>query len=352
MDLRRDWPVEYKANLHDDLGFEVARRAELGEDPGAVFGEVYDPRMRVGDVGLQFYTVGGDVPRFCGSEELLRGVLRRIDLITEITKKRSDYQIIRAPADLDDARRRTIKALVLTLEGVLPVGYDLGVLRMLRALGLRSVCLMWFRANQVGDGVGEQRNGGLTSFGRELVMEANRLGLLVDLAQASAHTIDDVLAMTRAPVVASHCNAVSVYPHPRNLSDEHIQGIARTGGTVGVTSYPAHVGPGKPSFEDFLRHVLHIVDLVGPQHVSMGLNIIAGSFEEETRFFDRSGIDYANLWLEGLEDVTRLPSVRRSLLSQGLAPTDVDAVMGENIVRILKLAMEPSHVTPSSDNGC
>lgn len=322
------------ANLHDDLGFEVARRVELGEDPDSVFAEIYHPRMVRGDVHLQFYTVGGDAPRFCGSEDLLRGTLRRIDLIREIVARRGDYRVVTHRESLDACRSQSQRALVLTVEGALPVGYDLGVLRSLHALGLRSVCLLWFRANQIGDGVGEERNGGLTSFGREFVAEANRLGLLLDLAQASTRTIDDVLCRTKAPVIASHCNAKGRYNHPRNLSDDHIRAIAAGGGLIGLTSYPAHVGP-DPTLAAFVDHLDYVVDLVGVAGVALGLNIIAGSFEEETRFFQQSKIEYSGLWLRGLEDVDHIPALAQVLQQRGYRASDIDLILGGNVVRLL-----------------
>lgn len=326
----------YYANLHDDLGFEVARRVELGEpDAGAIFEEIYHPRMKQGGLNLQFYTVGGDAPRFCGSEDLLRGTLRRIELIRRIVAERPEYRLVEEAADLAWTKEPGHVGLVLTIEGAAPIGLDLGVLHALARLGLRSVCLMWFRANQVGDGVGEARAAGLTTFGRELVRAMNRLGLLIDVAQAAPSTIDDVLAESNSPIVASHCNAQGLFPHVRNLSDDHIRAIAQGGGLIGLTSYPAHVGRGAVELEDFLRHVDYVSELVGPQHVSLGLNIIAGSFEEETRFFERSRIEYAELWLNGLQDVHALPTLEQALRARGYDERAIAGIMGENLRRLV-----------------
>jgi membrane dipeptidase len=324
------------ANLHDDLGFEVARRVELGEDAATVFDTIYHPRFVKGRVKLQFYTVGGDAPRFCGSEDLLRGVLRRTAILHGILRARGDYRLIETVADLDALPELGGGGLALTIEGAAPLGYDLNFLPLLYRLGLRSICLMWFRANQVGDGVGEARNGGLTTFGRDLVAEMERVGVIVDLAQASPHTVDDVLGVATRPVVASHANAAGAYRHVRNLADEHIRGIAATGGIVGLTSYPAHLAEDRASLEHFLSQVDYVVNLVGHEHVALGLNIIAGSFEEETRFFQRSQIEYARLWLEELEDIDRLPAIEGRLRDRGYDEEAVRAIMGGNIERVLR----------------
>lgn len=328
--------IDFIANLHDDMSFEIAKTVEE-EDlaPAEAMAARYTPRMDQGRVGLQFYTVGGDTPRFCGQPDLTRGVHRRLDIINQATESApNDYLIVRTASDLT-AVRGGRRGLVLTLEGALPIGEDLGTLRNFHRLGMRSVCLVWFKANQVGDGVGEERAGGLTNFGRALVREMNRLGMLVDIAQATERTAWDVLETSTAPIVASHSNAAGCYSHARNLTDDQIRAIAQGGGLVGLTSYPAHVSGESPTVEAYIRHIDYVVDLVGPDHLCFGLNIIGGRAEMEAKFFQQANIEYRELWLEGLEDITRLPDVLALLDKRGYDAPTIDKIARGNLLRVL-----------------
>ena len=132
------------------------------------------------------------------------------------------------------------------MEGAEGLEGDLGVLRMMYRLGVRWIGLTWNHRNQAADGLGEMRTGGgLTEFGVHLVQEMNRLGMVVDIAHLAPAGVRDVLATSEAPVVASHANAHALCPVPRNLSDEQLEGVAKTGGVVGVTYVPDFIRSGR-----------------------------------------------------------------------------------------------------------
>ena len=298
---------------------------------------MYLKRMEEGGVGLQFYTVGGDFVMFSGEPDLRQGTYRRIDIVLEAVDG-TNVVIIRSPDDLEGVRAQRTRGLVLTIEGALPLGgEDFSTLRNLHRLGLRSICLHSYIANQVGDGVGEPRQGGLTSFGRRLVNEMNRLGMVIDITQSAPQVVSDVLEISDAPVVASHSNAAALYPHVRNLSDEHIRAIAQGGGLIGLTSYPGHIKDGPATLSDFLRHIDYVVNLVGPDHACFGLNIVPpGTQEEAAGYFTRNQFAFTNFWLEGLEDITRLPEVLDVLAKLGYDEETVAKIAGTNILRVLQ----------------
>jgi membrane dipeptidase len=322
-------------NMHDDLGFEIAKAFEEREQTG-LLDTIYLERMVRGGVDYQFYTVGGDDRHFAGHNDLTLGTLRRIDVFLTELERSPHFVLARTTADILAAKRQAKRALLMTIEGAAPIGEDLFLLRDYYRLGMRSVCLCWFKANPSGDGVGETRNGGLSNFGRDLIKEMNRLGMLIDISQCGPQTVADVLELSEHPVMASHSNAGGRYAHRRNLTDQQLTRLADRGGIIGLTSFPAHVRDGDPTFDQFIDHFDYAIKLVGIDHVGLGLNIIAHSVEVASAFFERSNIEYSKMWLSGLEDIDKLPEVTRALLARGYSEADVAKVMGGNLLGVLE----------------
>jgi len=346
------------ANLHDDRGFDVSHDVETGARTAAdAFLEHYVWRMR--DLALQFYTVGGDSPLFTGGSAPLTGALRRLEHVRTAVEAHPDFVVVEHAADLDLVVRGERKGLVLTIEGGAALGdTDTTILRTLHRLGLRSLNLLWFRANALGDGLGEPRAGGLTGFGREVLAEACRLGVLPDVSQASERTTDEIIAASTVPVIASHSNARAVHDEPRNLSDTQIRAIAATGGLVGLNGFPRLVGPGDPDIDQLLDHLQHIVELVGPDHVCFGLNIIPASMDVGAgaghavagSASHATGSARGRRHLPSLPDVTALPALlerlERDLAARGLDAATVDRVAFGNIERVLRAVLPPGPAAP------
>src|SRR5690606_31982461 len=138
----------------------------------------------------------------------------------ELTEESDQFVVALRAEDVLRAKKEGKRAFILTIEGAAPLQEDLSILRNMYRLGLRSVILTWFKANPVADGVGENRNGGLSEFGRAVVDEMNRLGMIIDVAQCAPRSLMDAVELSADPVIASHCNTCGVHPHRRNLTDE------------------------------------------------------------------------------------------------------------------------------------
>lgn len=333
-------PVElhrtaFVGNLHDDWSLEIHREVLAGQ-PGAL-DRIYAPKMRQGGIDFTFYTVGGDDIMFTGEPDLVKGTLRAIDVALLEIERSEHFTLCSTADEVRTARDQGRIALMFTIEGAAPLDEDLASLRNLHRLGLKSVIATWFKANAVADGVGERRNGGLSNFGRDVIAEMGRLGMLVDISQASPRSVDDILAEATGPVIASHSNCSGQYSHPRNLTDDQLKGLAATGGLIGITCFPAHVGE-RPSFDGFLDHIEYAVGTVGPEHVAIGLNIVVHRDDEAKDFYERSAIDYAGLALPGLEDLPQFPSITRGLVDRGLDTAAIEGVIGENILRVVAQA--------------
>lgn len=263
-------------------------------DPEAALHQSHRHLMESG-VDLQVFVTFVE-PNVTQGEQLYRifAALRRFYMEVE---RPGTVQAVRTARDVRamvrarEAGDHQLYAL-LSVEGADGLGGELGVLDAWFALGVRVVGLTWNPANCVADGVGEPRGGGLTAFGREVVLRMQQLGMLVDVSHLSAQGVSDVLRTVSGPVVASHSNAASVHPHRRNLTDEQVRAIASSGGLVGVTFVPEFLGHGKVTSADVMRHLDRLLELAGPDHVGLGSDFdgIAATPQDL-----RTGSDYPRL---------------------------------------------------------
>jgi membrane dipeptidase len=259
--------------------------------------------------------------------------LRLIDLFYRLRDEHANELCLATrAADIERAKDKTIVAGLLSMEGAEGLEGDLGVVRTMYRLGVRWIGLTWNYRNQAADGLFEMRTGGgLTEFGVRLVEEMNRLGMIVDIAHLAPAGVRDVLATSEAPVVASHANAHAVCPVPRNLSDEQLEGIAETGGVVGITYVPDFIRGGEKSTADrgpatldmLLDHMDHIVRVAGIDHIGLGSD------------FDGFGDSPP----DGLEDVSCVPNVTAALLRRGYSDKDIRKILGGNWLRVIRQVM-------------
>ncbi len=216
---------------------------------------------------------------------------------------------------------------VVSIEGGEAVGTDPALVRVLHRLGVRAMGLTWNERNAIADGAGEaDAGGGLTRFGRALVGEMNRLGMIVDVSHLCARSFWDVLATSRRPVIASHSNARAVCDHVRNLDDAQIRALAEAGGVMGMNFYADFLDhdPARADIARVCDHIDHICDLVGPEHVGLGS--------------DFDGIQRAPT---GLGDVSRLPALTEALLARGYGEAALAGILGGNFLRVFRAGWLP-----------
>jgi membrane dipeptidase len=210
---------------------------------------------------------------------------------------------------------------VLSPEGAELLAGDLGLLRVFYRLGVRSLGLTWDYGNLAGDGVGVADPGGLTDFGRALVGEAERLGMMVDVAHLPPRGVEDVLGTAQGPVIDTHANAHALCGHRRNLTDAQLDALAATGGVVCVAFVPDFIAgdPSQASLDGVLDHIDYIVRRIGVDHVGIGC--------------DFDGYDGVT---QGLEDVSRLPVLTAGLAARGYDEASVRKILGLNLLRVFR----------------
>lgn len=270
-------------------------------------------------------------------------------------------------AEVRRAKSERRVAVLIGVEGGHAIESSLDNLRELHRRGARYMTLTWNNGNPwagAAVGVNGTRTGGLTSLGRDVVREMNRLGMLVDVSHVSDSTFFDVIAATTDPVIASHSSARALHDHPRNMSDDQLRAVARNGGVVNVNFYASFIDPRhfaarqaidgrlatelaaagsaadsasarlraeaatraipRPGTGVILDHIDHIRRVAGIDHVGIGSD------------FDGVG----GLLPQGMEDVTRLPLLVQGMLDRGYTEADIRKVLGGNMLRVMAQVLD------------
>ncbi len=256
-------------------------------------------------------------------------------------------RIAQTIADIDLARATGQLAVSFDIEGVNALNGDIGMVSVYRDLGVRQM-LLAYNLNNAGSGGCHDRDKGLTTFGRAVVAEMNRVGMIVDCSHMGARSSLEAMDCSDKPVVFSHSNPGALWPHQRNITDDQIRACAATGGVVGINGMGIFLGDNDVSAATFARHVTHVADLVGPAHVGFGLDwkpktdnapdlgaILASrpDFWPKGQGYDTDGIRLFHP--EGLGDVLIL--LRQSGWSDG----DLRGFLGGNFLRVATQAWRP-----------
>ncbi len=316
-------------------------------------------RLRAGHVGAQFWSVY--VSASLPEPQAVQATMEQIDVMKRvIARYPDDLQFCTDSTCVEAAWKKGRIASLLGMEGGHSIGGSLGVLRQMHALGARYMTLTHFKnlawAESATDVPMPQ---GLTPFGKDVVREMQRLGILVDLAHVSEKTMLDALAVARAPVIVSHSNARAINHHPRNVPDSALDAIRANGGIVMVNFYPAYVvedtrqynarrageearvkalNTGNPdaakaamaewdkanplptgSLADVVTQIDYIAKRIGVDHVGLG--------------GDMDGIENT---VKGMEDVSRYPALFTELARRGYSQADLEKIASRNLLRVMK----------------
>jgi membrane dipeptidase len=282
-------------------------------------------KLAAGGVGVQVCAL---FVRNADGEHPAMRTLRMIDIAHRLEDATGGrVRVVRTGEELDATVAAGGTALVLSIENGIACMKRMELLRTYHRLGVRAVGLVWNGRNFIADGCGEQdTGGGLTSFGREVVAEMERLGMLVDVSHLSESGFWDVLEHTSGPLIASHSNVRALCDHPRNLRDEQIRAVAERGGVIGVNFYPVFLRHGETvedtSIDDIVRHTVGLIERAGEDAVGMGS--------------DYDGIPRGP---RGAEDPSCYPALADALREAGLSQTQLDKVLWGNFRRVFGVVL-------------
>lgn len=306
---------------HTDTPMIFPGHFNIGEKQG---GKVNLPFMEEGRIDAAFmvaYIPQGErdeaslAKATAYAEERLKEVIRQEQL------NPTRMGIARTPDDLLRLKQAGKKAIFLGIENGYALGKDVNNVRKFRDMGVSYITLCHNGDNDLCDsarGKGEWK--GLSPLGKQMVAEMNRLGVMVDISHAAESTFYDVLECSRYPIIASHSSARTLCNHPRNLTDDQLKAIAGQGGVVQLCLYKGFINEEaeKASVSDAIRHINHMVDLIGVEHVGIGSD------------FDGDGE------LIGCRASNELINITMHLLKEGYSETDISRIWGGNFLRVMR----------------
>jgi membrane dipeptidase len=336
-------------------------------------GNIDIPRMKDGGMDGLFFSIW--VPSEVTGPIAVKRAFDQIDAVREAARTHpNDLVLASTAADVRRAAADNKIAALMGVEGGHMIDDDIRQLRNFYALGVRYMTLTHFKNNNWADSSTDKpAHNGLTPFGKDVVREMNRLGMMVDISHVADKTFYDALAITTAPVIASHSSCRALTNHPRNMTDEMLQALAKNGGVVMINYHAAFIDEAfrvasekkngdvvtsmsamskkcggneacttmeseridheamekgllpKVGWERIIDHIDHAVKIAGADHVGLG-----------------SDFDGATMPL-GLEDVSKLPKITEALLKKGYSEQDVEKILGGNILRVMEAVEKAAH---------
>jgi len=329
-------------------------------------GHVDIPRMREGGMNAIFFSIWID-GRIMGPPAVEKA-LDQIDAVHEnVLRYSKDVVFCRSAEEVRRAHAQGKIAALMGVEGGHMIGNDIRVLRMFGDLGVRYITLAHFYNDEWADSSTDKpAHNGLTDFGKDVVREMNRQGIMVDISHVSDKTFFDALEVSKAPLIASHSSCRALCNHPRDMSDDMIRALAAKGGVIQInyersfidqaykdaydkvsggvvaatekitkecaddadcigrkskdlqTQLEASGALPRVSWERIIDHIDHVVKLVGPDHVGLG-----------------SDFDGATM-PDGMEDCSKLPKITEALMRKGYKDEDIRKILGENLLRVME----------------
>uniref|UniRef100_A0A665TJQ0 Dipeptidase n=1 Tax=Echeneis naucrates TaxID=173247 RepID=A0A665TJQ0_ECHNA len=282
------------------------------------------PKIKEGRLGAQFWSAY--VPCDSQYKDAVRQTLEQIDVVHRMCQKYPEtFMFATSSKDIMDAFGRKKTASLIGVEGGHSIDSSLGTLRTMYQLGVRYLTLThscntpWADNWLVDTGSEPSQHNGLSPFGKQLIMEMNRLGMLIDLAHVTVAVMNQVLDISKAPVIFSHSSAYKICPHKRNVPDDVLKRVNQTEGIVMVNFYNDYVTCKKTAnLSDVADHFDHIKKVAGAGIIGFG-----GDYDGVTRM------------PEGLEDVSKVPNLVAELLRRNWTDVEVKAALGNNLLRVL-----------------
>jgi len=326
-------------DFHFDLLIDLYEKRDR---PGVLVSH-FLPEFEAGDIGVlgvAIYVEDRYLP-----EMGLRVALDQVARLYAEMEQTNRFAVCKTFAEIEQARAANKIALVITMEGVEPLGEDLNLLRTFYELGLRSVGLTHARRNAAGSGgifkpSGSPRDG-LTNFGRDVVRECERLGILIDLAHINPRGFEDIINLTSKPFIVSHTNARKFCDIERNVSDDQIKIVGQRGGVVGVNAILVSRDAKTSTLDRYVDHIEHVIGLIGIDGVGIGFDFCEYLFEqlpEKVRTELAAKLTKPH-FIPDLTNHSHARNLTRKLIERGFSDQEIEKILRGNWLRILEGAL-------------
>jgi membrane dipeptidase len=343
---------------------------DIGNSDPKDIGHLSLDKARAGNLGAEFFSIWVDPETNQG--HYAKHTLELIDTVYEQAARHPDRMMMAfSVADIERAHKQKKLAALMGIEGGHSIENSIRVLRDFYRLGVRYMTLSWSNTNEWADSSGDiddpkiQHHNGLTDFGKQVVVEMNRLGMMVDISHVADKTFWDAIAVSKAPVIASHSSARALCSAPRNMTDDMLRAVAKNGGVVDVNFYsgfddqvywdankaqakerdaavkeyldklkaegktPSYMDEERiqrqwmakiprPPFKVLIDQIDHIAKVAGVGHVGLGSDFDGVSGQTP----------------EGMDSAADLPKITQGLLDMGYSAADIHKILGENVLRV------------------
>jgi membrane dipeptidase len=323
-----------------DLHFDMPMDLYEKRDRANVLAADYSPELEAGNIGVlgaAIYIEDRYLPEM-GLRVALDQIARIYGEVTECAR----FAICKSYQEILDARKNRKIALLITMEGVEPLGTDLDLLRIFYELGVRAIGLTHARRNAAGDGgifapTGSPRDG-LTAFGRDVVQACEALGVIVDLAHISPAGFDEILAITTKPPITSHTNARKYYDIERNITDEQIKMIGERRGVIGINAVLVSPKKEESTLDRYIDHIEHVADLIGIDGVGIGFDFFEFIYRQWTDSARRelSAKFTTPHFIPDLSNHSHARNLTRRLIERGFSDENIEKILRGNWMRIFK----------------
>src|SRR5213595_4120612 len=323
-----------------DLHFDMPMDLYEKRDRTNVLATEYLSELEAGNIGVlgvAVYIEDRYMP-----EMGLRVGLDQIARVYAEAEQCTRFAICKSYQEILHARKDRKIALLITMEGVEPLGTDLELLRVFYELGIRAIGLTHARRNAAGDGgvyasTGSSRDG-LTGFGRDVVRQCEALGVIVDLAHISPAGFEDILAITTKPPIVSHTNARRYYDIERNISDEQIKMIGKRRGVIGINSILVSAAKEERTLDRYIDHIDYIAILIGIAGVGIGFDFFEFVYRQwpESRQKELATKFTTPHFIPELRNHSHARNLTRRLIARGFSDDQIEKILRENWIRIFK----------------
>lgn len=347
----RGWSIAAEHDVHRDYTqVDLPRMKKGGLDGG--FFAIYTPQGPLDAEGLQ------KARNFA--------ILRGLTIREMVAADPAHFALATTPGDAARIAAIGKRIVYMSIENAYPLGEDVSLVKLFYDMGVRLIGFAHFANNQFADSSTDPKGarwGGLSPLGIELLAEFNRLGIVPDGSHSSDKVLDDLLRLSKTPIILSHSGCKAIYDHPRNIDDDRLRALAAKGGVIQIAAFPSYLRASKPNperqkalmglfaslredgdmtearhrvlaekrreidrlypdidrptFDDFMKHVLHAIKVAGVDHVGIGLD------------WDGGG------GVAGMEDVSAVPRITAALLKAGYRKEDIAKIWSGNVLRVL-----------------
>jgi membrane dipeptidase len=323
-------------DLHCDLPMHLYEERPRGE----ILPTEFLPNFEAGGIGVivaAIYVEDQYLP-----DRAKEAALGQITCLQAEVEQCPRFAICKSYSEITEARAAGQVAIVIGMEGAEPFGNDLDLLNEFYGMGLRLIGLTHSRRNAVATGAAFVANGsssdGLTKFGRDLVSECERLGIIIDLAHINPAGFDEMLAMTSSPPIISHTNARKFYDIDRNASDEQICAVGQREGIVGVNSILVSLRKDEATIDHFVDHIDHVIELIGIDGVAIGFDFFEFIYRKWTEE-DRAAFHRKFSHVHFIPDLTshqQAPNLVWKLIERGFNDKQIEKILFRNAIRIFR----------------